>query len=311
LISPSVLDWESQSKAQSTLTGITFKWNDYRRRGWHGWLLPIALMLTAAEQIYMISAEPAWGTWLIPVIAVACGVAALTLIIARLVPRLVRPRRGPGLLKGMVVLGLIGLMLTPFIWSAAPGVQNVVQDLPSAGPSGEGGFGGGGLGNTTTDAALIKYLEVNQGSAKYLVATSSSNSADSIILETNKPVMALGGFIGSDPILTTAQLQVLIKNGTVRYFLLGGGGGGTGARAGGFNINDLPAQIREQIAARGGNGEPPTGSFGGGGGGGSQSTLTSWITQNCKVVSASSWQSSSSGSSSQGGSQLYDCVAAR
>ena len=298
--------------------GVVVMWNDYRRRGWRGWLLPMAVILTAAEQIYIISAEPAWGTWLIPVIAVTCGVAALTLTIARLVPRIVHPKRGPGVLKAAVVLGLIGLMLTPFIWSAAPGVQNVVQDLPSAGPSGEGGFGGGGLGSTTTDAALIKYLEVNQGSTKYLVATSSSNSADSIILETNKPVMALGGFTGSDPILTTAQLQALIKNGTVRYFLLGGGfggGGGTGARAGGFNIDNLPAQIRSQIAAQGDKGGPPTGSFGGGAGGGSgsssQGTLTSWVTQNCKVVSASSWQSSSSSSSTQGGSQLYDCVAAK
>jgi 4-amino-4-deoxy-L-arabinose transferase-like glycosyltransferase len=296
--------------------GVVVMWNDYRRRGWHGWLLPIALILTAAEQIYMISAEPAWGTWLIPVIAVTCGVAALTLIIVRLVPRIVRRERVPGLLKAMVVVGLIGLMLTPFIWSAAPGVQNVVQDLPSAGPSGEGGFGGGSQSNTT-DAALIKYLEVNQGSTKYLVATSSSNTADTIILETNKPVMALGGFTGSDPILTTAQLQALIKNGTVRYFLLGGGIGGgavgTGARAGGFNRDNLPTQIHAQIAAQGDKGGPPTGSFGGSGGGagGSQSTLTSWVTQNCKVVSASSWQSSSSSSSSQGGSQLYDCVAAK
>lgn len=296
--------------------GVVVMWNDYRRRGWRGWLLPIALILTAAEQIYIIHVEPAWGTWLIPVIAAACGVAVLTLLIARLVPGIIRGRRrGPGLLKGMVVLALIGLLLTPFIWSAAPGVQNVAQNLPSAGPSGEGGFGGGGGQGNTTDAALIKYLEANQGSTKYLVATSSSNSADAIILATNKPVMALGGFSGSDPILTTAQLQVLIKNGTIRYFLLGGGfGGGTGARAGGFNSNDLPAQVREQIAAQGGNGAPtngtpPTGGFGGGGSSSSQGTLTSWVTQNCKVVSISS--SSSSSSSSQGGSQLYDCAAAK
>jgi 4-amino-4-deoxy-L-arabinose transferase-like glycosyltransferase len=297
--------------------GVVVMWNDYRRRGWRGWLLPVALILTAAEQIYIINAQPAWGTWLIPVIAVACGVAALALVIARLVPGFARRERTPVLLKAVVVLGLIGVLLTPVIWSAAPGIQNVVQDLPSAGPSGEGGFGGG-LGNTTTDAALIKYLEANQGSAKYLVATSNANSATSIILATNKPVMALGGFTGSDPILTTAQLQTLVKNGTIRYFLLGGGGAGAGTRGGSFNSNDLPAQIRTQIGARGDRTGAPTGGFGGGiptggVGGGSQSTVTSWVTQNCKVVSASSWQSSSSSSSqsSAGGSQLYDCLAAK
>ncbi len=69
------------------------------------------------------------------------------------------------------------------------------------------------------DTALIKYL----------VAVVSSNEADAIILATNQPVMALGGFSGSDPILTTTQLAALIKSGAVRYFLLNGSGGSQSA----------------------------------------------------------------------------------
>ena len=112
----------------------------------------------------------------------------------------------------------------------------------------------------------------SKGSAKYLVAVVSSNEADSIILETNQPVMALGGFSGSDPILTTSQLAALVKSGTVRYFLLNGSGGG-------------------------------------GPGGSSQSTLITWITQHSKVISSSQWQSGSTSStfSGFGGSeQLYE-----
>jgi hypothetical protein len=45
--------------------------------------------------------------------------------------------------------------------------------------------------------------------------------ADGIILATNKPVMATGGFAGSDPILTTNQLASLVAHGIVRFFLLG------------------------------------------------------------------------------------------
>jgi 4-amino-4-deoxy-L-arabinose transferase-like glycosyltransferase len=45
-------------------------------------------------------------------------------------------------------------------------------------------------------------------------------TAGGIILATNKPVMSLGGFSGSDPILTTSQLKTLIHQGTIRYFLL-------------------------------------------------------------------------------------------
>ncbi|MGI8967531.1 MAG: hypothetical protein ACR2GA_00295 [Chloroflexota bacterium] len=40
--------------------------------------------------------------------------------------------------------------------------------------------------------------------------------------------MSLGGFTGSDPILTSAKLASLAKEGVVRYFLLGGGGPGGG-----------------------------------------------------------------------------------
>ena len=73
---------------------------------------------------------------------------------------------------------------------------------------------------------MLSYLEKNQGSTKYLVAVTSSQTADPIIISTGKPVMALGGFSGNDDILTVSQLAQLVKNGTVRYFLLDGGNQG-------------------------------------------------------------------------------------
>ena len=98
-------------------------------------------------------------------------------------------------------------------------------------PSGATGFGGG-AGGDSASTALIAYLEAHQGTAKYLVATVSANQAAPIILATGKPVMALGGFLGSDPILTVAQLQSLVREGQIRYFLLGGGPGGFGGGSG-------------------------------------------------------------------------------
>src|SRR5258708_37264638 len=114
-------------------------------------------------------------------------------------------------------------MIAPAVWSAVPVIQNVSTQLPVAGPSQQdGGFvgnrGGGGNG---PNMALVNYLLANQGSAKFLVATPSSNTADAIIITTNQPAIAMGGFSGSDPILTTSQLASLVANGTVRFFLLG------------------------------------------------------------------------------------------
>src|SRR6266702_4091359 len=146
---------------------------------------------------------------------------------ARLLPRL---RVNMRVVALALCVALLALMLTSAVWSTIPVLADQAVSLPVAGPSGQtgGGFGGSG---STANTALIKYLEAHKGSAKYLVAVVSSNEADSIILETNQPVMALGGFSGSDPILTTSQLAALVKSGTVRYFLLNGSGGGSSQSA--------------------------------------------------------------------------------
>jgi len=111
----------------------------------------------------------------------------------------------------------------------------------------------------------------------------------------------MGGFSGSDPILTTSQLAALVKNGTVRFFLLNS-----------FNRGgQLPPQILDRIPQQFRNrlqGGP------GGFGSGQQGALTTWVTQQCKTVPASLWQTSSTNPGSSGfgpgrSNQLYDCAA--
>jgi 4-amino-4-deoxy-L-arabinose transferase-like glycosyltransferase len=251
--------------------GVVVMWKDYRRSGWRGWLLPLALMLTALEQIHIIVSDPSWGMWLIPLIAIPCVLAAVILFVARLIPRL---RLNPRILVSAFGIALLALMLTSAVWSAIPVLADETSSLPVAGAIGH--FSGGLRGNSTSDTALIRYLEAHKGSAKYLVAVASSNEADSTILATNEPVMAMGGFSGSDPILTTTQLAALVKSGTVRYFLINGSGDS-------------------------------------GPGGSSQSALITWIEQHGTVVSSSHWQSSSTSSASSGfggAEQLYEITSA-
>ena len=253
--------------------GVGVMWQDYRSLdksgsyGWRGWLLPLALLLTALEQIHIIMSDPSWGMWLIPLIAISCVIVAAILFAARLAPRF---RLHSRVLASVLGVALLALLLTSAVWSTIPVLADETASLPVAGASGQSTFGARGM--SSIDTALISYLQAHKGNAKYLVAVASSNEADSIILETNQPVMALGGFSGSDPILTTSQLAALVKSGTVRYFLLNGSGGG-------------------------------------GPGGSSQSTLITWITQHSKVISSSQWQSGSTSStfSGFGGSeQLYE-----
>ncbi len=286
--------------------GLVVMWRDYRRGGWRSWLLPIAIAATIAEQIYVLASYPTWGQVLIPILAVLGILAVLVLVGVKIMPRFGRNASSTRLLLPALGIGVLALMLTPIVWAAIPIFQSTQADQLTAGPVQTGGFGGARGGAANSNTKLISYLEANQGNTKFLVAVPSSMSGDSIILATNKPVMALGGFSGGDPILTTNQLATLISNGTVRFFLLNAPR--TGQQIPPQILDQLPAQFRN--AARNGFA---------GGFGGQQSAVTSYVSKHCTVVPTSEWQQTSSSSGTPsigsffgrgGANQLYDCAAA-
>jgi 4-amino-4-deoxy-L-arabinose transferase-like glycosyltransferase len=281
--------------------GLVVMWQDYRQSaGWRGWLLPLALIATAAEQVYILTSYPTWGKWLIPLVISLCALAAGILLVARIIPRKRITTSNVRILVSALSAGVLVLLVAPTVWAAIPIAQKT--SLALAGPSQARGFGGNFMNESSTvDPALIHYLETNQGNAKFLVATVNSMTADGFILATNKPVMAMGGFMGNDPILTTNSLQALIKNGTVRFFLLGMSG----------DRQHLPPQVLAQIPQQFRN--RAQGLFRGFGNG-RQSTLTTWVTQHCITVPAKQWQSTSASSGAGTGfglgsaNQLYDCA---
>ena len=97
-----------------------------------------------------------------------------------------------------------------------------------------------------SDSALIEYLLAHQGSAKYLVAVSGSQSAAPIILATGKPVVTIGGFTGSDPAPTVSQLEAMVKSGELKYVLIGDGGGMGGGRGGSTRHHRVGAGARHR-----------------------------------------------------------------
>ena len=127
-----------------------------------------------------------------------------------------------------LVLMVVAATGAPFVWTRASLAAGFGANLPYASPSGAT-FGGPG-GFNTPDPALIAYLKANRHGERFFVATSSAMSAESIVIETGEAVMALGGFSGSDPVLTETALRSKISTGEVRFFMLGGfgpfGGGG-------------------------------------------------------------------------------------
>ncbi|MBN6051993.1 glycosyltransferase family 39 protein [Nonomuraea sp. RK-328] len=103
------------------------------------------------------------------------------------------------------------------------------QDGQNGQEAGDGRSGrtAGGPGGGVSDS-MVKYLLANQGKAEWLVAVNSAQQASSIILSTGKPVIAMGGFTGSDPAMTVDRLKALVSSGRLRYVLSGGDRGGPG-----------------------------------------------------------------------------------
>ncbi|HYN72827.1 MAG TPA: glycosyl transferase, partial [Nakamurella sp.] len=87
-------------------------------------------------------------------------------------------------------------------------------------------------GSTTTNSELVALLEAT--TTRWAAATTGAQSAAGYILGTDKAIMGIGGFSGSDPAPTLAEFQQLVADGDISYFIAGGGmGGGAGGPGGG------------------------------------------------------------------------------
>ncbi|WP_405188232.1 ArnT family glycosyltransferase [Streptomyces anulatus] len=98
--------------------------------------------------------------------------------------------------------------------------------------SGEGmrGGGGGGMGGllngASVDAETKALLEKGADDYTWVAAAVGAQNAASYQLATGEPVMAIGGFNGSDPSPTLAQFKKYVTEGKIHYFVSGGGMGG-------------------------------------------------------------------------------------
>ncbi len=92
---------------------------------------------------------------------------------------------------------------------------------------GAGGGMGGLLDASTPSTAVVTALQANASKYTWVAATIGSQNAAGLQLGSGKPVMAIGGFNGSDPSPTLAQFKAYVAAGKIHYFLAGGTGGGS------------------------------------------------------------------------------------
>jgi 4-amino-4-deoxy-L-arabinose transferase-like glycosyltransferase len=198
--------------------GVVSMWR-WARISWAGVVaLDVGIVYTALLAVRLLARTPDFVPVLRTVIPIAAGVAILGSLALRM-PGLVG-RRG---IAVAAVAGALALTAAPAAYSVANLGRSLNGNNVIAGPASAaaGGFGGG-MG---TSSALISYLEAHQGSAKYLVAATGSQTTAAMIIATGKPVVTIGGFSGNDNAPTVAQLAAMVKAGELRYVLIGGGGG--------------------------------------------------------------------------------------
>jgi 4-amino-4-deoxy-L-arabinose transferase-like glycosyltransferase len=102
------------------------------------------------------------------------------------------------------------------------------------GGGGLGGGGGGLGGNTQVSSALVQLLEAGGPRYRWAAATVGTQSAAPLQLATRQPMLAIGGFNGSDPAPALAEFKELVAAGEIHYFVGANSssfGGGTGSAA--------------------------------------------------------------------------------
>jgi 4-amino-4-deoxy-L-arabinose transferase-like glycosyltransferase len=259
--------------------GLVDLWGARLRIWFGGVAVGLACLATAWFGWQLLDRTPGFAAGVGPA-AVAVALVAVLALVAVSVPRLNENAVARRIALGAAALGLSAALLAPAAYAVETiqtaygggdphpgsgaassqfagglgglGGPGIVPGggFPGGGLSdggGRGGFGGG-LATGAENTAMLNYLVANRGNAAWIVAANSSQQAGTIEIATGLPVMAMGGFTGSDPTPTLDQLKSYVASGKLRFVLVGGLGGG-----GGFGGSDTTDR-------------------------------TSWVTSTCKVV---------------------------
>jgi 4-amino-4-deoxy-L-arabinose transferase-like glycosyltransferase len=114
---------------------------------------------------------------------------------------------------------------------------------------GGGGRGGGGLLDAgTPPAAVTSLLQSGKAGHRWAAATVGANNAAGYQLASGEPIMAIGGFNGSDPAPTLAQFEAYVRSGAVHYYIDSGGAFGPALGARGTS-SDITSWVRQHFTS--------------------------------------------------------------
>ncbi|MGN6635658.1 MAG: glycosyl transferase, partial [Oryzihumus sp.] len=224
--------------------------------------LAVATAVAAIWSYTLLARTPDWFPWLrVAVVVAGLFAAAMLLVIGRVHRRAVPVVATAALVAALAgpaaySLSTVATPHTGSIPSAGPSGQGGMGGMGGPGrgmaggpPGGFGRVGGqtpngttqGGTGTTqggtrqgpgggmrglldasTPSTEVVSALSANASKYTWVAAAIGSQNAAGLQLGTRLPVMAIGGFNGSDPSPTLSQFQAWVSQGKVHYFLAGG-----------------------------------------------------------------------------------------
>jgi 4-amino-4-deoxy-L-arabinose transferase-like glycosyltransferase len=190
------------------------------------------VLVTSILACVLLARTDGWLPWLRAAVAVG-GVTAAALL-------LVAGRLKATTAYAVACLAILATLAGPAAYSVATAATPHTGAIPSVGPSGRGfgQFGPAGLLSAPTPGpGLTAALAADADEFSWAAATTGSNNAAGYQLASGAPVMAVGGFNGTDPSPTLQEFQHLVADKEIHYFIRGGvmfgrwGGGSSGQQA--------------------------------------------------------------------------------
>lgn len=201
--------------------GLVTAWLAWRRGERYGYVaLAAQIVIGAGWAAWVLATTSAQRPgWLVPLVLAAGAFALLATVL-----------RGD---HRVAVAGLtaVAVLAAPLVWSAKTTGQRLQGYNPLANQEGRylpanfpAELAQGMMfvmEGPPADPTLLNYLAQNRDGSRWILATPLGNYAFPIILATGgEPVMAIGGFKGTDPTPTLPEFQSLVAAGEVQFMLV-------------------------------------------------------------------------------------------
>jgi 4-amino-4-deoxy-L-arabinose transferase-like glycosyltransferase len=259
--------WEHRTRRVGSVTlavavaaAATWSFILLSRTEWQDWLRVVVLALGLASTFLLLVLTQLHRRW-VPAVVATAVIAALAGPAAYSLQTVATPHTGSIVTAGPATgrggpggggmpgggLGLAGAGAPTGVGSQGGTAGG--QGGTTGGRAGVmGGPGGGLLDATAPSTEVVAALSADADSYRWVAAAVGSQNAAGLQLGTGLPVMAIGGFNGSDPSPTLAQFQQWVSDGEIHYFAASGGRGG-GRGPGAMGGSGTAAQITEWVEA--------------------------------------------------------------